>query len=184
MNNVNTKNVTLPKWVRLMFKSSSKERQTNSTKIQKLMKTTFHIIVIIFGLQSSLLFANGTSAQTIYSDLLPYPSIDIINTMTELPAISAAELKELAPVNPPEADFSENDLVPLSTPATGTLAPAIPKEAGFDDSDADNLNLMLPDLAPKTPGEADFMDANTTDNEEAGNLAPIVPAEAGFEDLV
>jgi hypothetical protein len=167
-----------------MFESSSKGQKTKSIKIQKLMKTTFYITVAILGLQSNLLFANGSSAQTVYSDLVFYPSVEIVNTASEMSLISAAEMKELAPVVPVEADFIDNDLVTLSIPTSPALAPVTPREADFEDSDADNLNLLLPDLAPKAPGEADFQDADFSSNGEAVRLAPSVPSEAIFEDLV
>ncbi|GEM_PF-502247 len=184
MNCVSIKCVTLPQGVRLMFESSSKGQKAKSIKIQKLMKTTFYITVAILGLQSNLLFANGSSAQTVYSDLVFHPSVETVNTAFEMPVISAAELKELAPVIPVEADFSDNDLVTLSVPASPALAPVTPREADFEDSDADNLNLLLPELAPKAPGEADFQDADISGNGEAMRLAPSVPSEAIFEDLV
>ncbi|MCX6287026.1 MAG: hypothetical protein NTY96_07925 [Bacteroidetes bacterium] len=149
------------------------------------MKTTFYIIVTFFGLQSNFLFANGTSAQTIYSDELSYHSNAIVNTVSAVvPFISIEDLKILAPGTPNEADFSDNDLITLSAPASRTLAPVTPIEADFNDSDADNLNLLIPNLAPKTPGEADFLDTDTTNSGEGCKLAPVAPAEATFEDLV
>ena len=177
------KNVTLPKGKRLMFESNLKEQRVSSIKIKKLMKTTFYITVMIFGLQSSLLFANGTSAQAIYPDHMSYMVYDIGNEVADEPAISLDELKVLAPVNPMEADFSDNDLIPLSSPAQSTLAPVTPGEADFNDSDADILNALVLDLAPKTPDEADFLDADTATVWKAGKLAPVVPEEATFEDL-
>ena len=182
MNQVNTLHVTLPKAGRLMFESSLREQLSNSNKIQKLMKTTFYIIVAFFGLQSNLLFASGTSAQSVYSDLLPYPSIEVMYSPAEMPAISAASLKELAPVIPSEADFSDNDLFSPSVTAISTLTPVSPKEADFDDSDADNLNLLTPELAPKTPAEADFLDEDIIFVPVTGNLTPSVPEEATFEE--
>jgi len=176
-------NVTLPIWVRLIFKSRTKNQQT---KIQKLMKTTFSIIVTFLGLQSSLLFANGSSAQTSYSDLMIYPSFEAVNA-SPASEISEAELKELAPVLPIEADFNDNDLITLSSSSlvvSASLAPAIPTEADFNDSDAGNLNSLLPYLAPSVPVEADFQDNDTMVNQDSSNLAPGSPSEATFDDIV
>ena len=117
------------------------------------MKTTFYIILAFFGLQSNLLFAYSTSAQTIYSE-------------------------------PMEAAFSDNDLVPSSSPALYSLAPVTPREADFSDSDSDDLNSLMMDLAPKTPDEADFLDSNTPTGMGDMNLAPVLPSEATFEDIV
>ena len=169
-----------------MFESSSKGRQTNSTKIMKPMKTTFSIIVTVLGLQSGLLFANGSTAQTMYSDLMFYPSYEAV-AVTSVSDISNAELKVLAPVLPVEADFSDNDLVTVngSSPAApASLAPATPAEADFYDSDADNLNSLLPYLAPIIPGEADFQDTDTVAGGDSSGLAPVSPSEATFDDIV
>lgn len=157
---------------------------TKTTKNQKLMKTTFYIVLTFFGLQSNLLFANGTEAQSVYTPMLPFAGFEVTNTVTEVPGISLSELKGLAPVSPAEADFSDNDLVPVSAPAATLLAPVTPKEADFNDSDIDSLKQLLPELEPKVPGEADFTDTDTTYNRAAGMLAPVNPAEATFEELV
>ena len=139
----------------------------------------------IFGLQTNLLFANGTTAQTIYSEQLSYHASEMLNAaFAVVPSISSEDLKGLSPVTPAEADFSDNDLVTVSSSAAITLAPATPTEADFKDSDADNLSLLLPELAPVIPGEADFPDADTINNVGTVNLAPMVPAEATFEDHI
>ncbi len=148
------------------------------------MKTTFYIIVTFLGLQSSLLFANGSAAQTMNPGLLSYRSIETSGSAVEASAISLSDLKGLAPVCPGEADFSDNDLVVVNVAAPGTLAPVTPAEADFSDSDVDNLNLLLQDLAPSTPGEADFPDIDTSKSGENGVLAPVNPTEATFEDLL
>jgi len=169
-----------------MIESSSKAKQTNTTKILKPMKTTFSIIVTVLGLQSSLLFANGSSAQTIYSELLPYTSYEAV-TAPSSADFNAAELRELAPVLPVEADFSDNDLVTLSSSSPSVpalLAPVAPAEADFNDSDADNLNTLLPYLAPIVPGEADFQDTDTVVGRDSSGLAPVSPSEATFDDIV
>ena len=150
------------------------------------MKTTFSIIVTFLGLQSGLLFANGSSAQTIYSDLLPYPSFEAVTT-TSVSDINDAELKVLAPVLPVEADFNDNDLVTpynsyLAAPAS--LAPVTPTEADFNDSDADNLSSLLPYLVPSVPGEADFLDTDSVVSGDSSGLAPVSPSEATFDDIV
>jgi len=148
------------------------------------MKTTFSIIVTVLGLQSGLLFANGSSAQTIYSELLPYPTYEAL-TAPSVADFNAAELRELAPVLPVEADFSDNDLVTLSSSSpsvSALLAPVTPAEADFNDSDADNLNTLLPYLTPNLPGEADFQDTDTVIGGDS--LAPVSPSEATFDDIV
>ena len=148
------------------------------------MKTTFSIIVTVLGLQSGLLFANGSSAQAIYSELLPYPSYEAVPA-TSVSDFNASELRELAPVLPVEADFSDNDLVTLSSSSpsvSASLAPVTPAEADFNDSDADNLNSLLPYLPPSIPGEADFQDTDTFIGGDS--LAPVSPSEATFDDIV
>ena len=59
------------------------------------MKTTIYILSIFLATHSNFLFAN----------------------------INSAELKRLAPVNPVEADFSENDLAPSSSPDCNLSCP-------------------------------------------------------------
>jgi len=185
MKAINSNLVTLASGFRLIIESTPNAMTTKSTKIQKVMKTTFYIIAAILGLQSNLLFATGTSAQTIYSDLMTsYSVIEAVNPVSENNGISLAELKELAPVNPAEAGFSDNDPTTLSVPAPRALAPVTPKEANFDDSDEVMLNSLIYDLAPVLPSEADFPDTDITNGEEAGNLAPVIPFEATFEDVV
>jgi hypothetical protein len=169
-----------------MFESSSKGQKTNSTKIPKPMKATFSIILTVLGLQYGLLFANGTSAQAIFSEALTYPLYEAVPS-TLVSDFNAEELKVLAPVLPVEADFSDNDLVTLSSssPASPTtLAPCTPAEADFYDSDADNLNTLLPYLAPIVPGEADFQDTDTVVGRDSSALAPVSPSEATFDDIV
>ncbi len=119
------------------------------------MKTTIYILSIFLATHSNFLFAN----------------------------INSAELKRLAPVNPVEADFSDNDLAPASSPTVTFLAPVTPPEADFMDSDSDNLNLIVSDLAPITPAEADFSDSDTTVETVSACLAPIIPAEASFYEI-
>lgn len=148
------------------------------------MKTTFYIIATFFGLQSSFLFANGTSAQTLFADLLKYPAFELSHAANAVSAINEAELKVLAPILPGEADFSDNDIAPSSVPASSSLAPVTPKEASFEDSDLDDLQSLILDLAPVTPSEADFMDTDTSLNLEVINLQPVLPIEAPFEEHV
>lgn len=137
------------------------------------------------GLQTSLLFANGSSAQTSYTDLMTFPSYETVIATTAAD-ISETELKGLAPVLPVEADFSDNDLAPLnsSSAAPASLAPVTPAEADFNDSDADNLNSLLPYLAPIIPVEADFQDTDTVIGGDSSGLAPVSPSEATFDDIV
>ena len=174
--------VTLPLGLRLITRSEFNRTKNQATQKQKIMKTTFYIIAMFFGFQSNLLFANGIAAQSIFSDQLSYAIYEEVNSVTEVPLISAEELKELAPVNPKEADFSDNDLVSTTALSAATLAPALPSEADFTDSDVSILDLMVPDLAPKTPGEADFIDSDTN-TVDPFNLAPHAPGEATFDDL-
>ncbi|MCX6283147.1 MAG: hypothetical protein NTW31_02765 [Bacteroidetes bacterium] len=148
------------------------------------MKTTFYIIVTFLGLQSSLLFANGSSAQTMNAGLLSYISIETPGPAVEASAISLSDLKVLAPVCPVEADFSDNDLIVVNIATSSTLAPVTPVEADFNDSDADNLTLLLQDLAPVTPVEADFPDIDISNSGDNRVLAPVNPTEATFEDLL
>lgn len=148
------------------------------------MKTTFSIIVTVLGLQSGLLFANGSSAQAIYSEVLNNPYYEAVAAPSSAD-FNAAELKELAPVLPVEADFNDNDLASpsSSSPVVSTiLAPTTPSEADFHDSDADNLNSLLPYLTPSIPGEADFQDTDTVVS--GASLAPVSPSEATFDDIV
>ena len=57
-----------------------------------------------------------------------------------------------------------------------SLAPTTPKEADFDDAEAINTSL-----APVTPAEADFSDAETS-NSDITTLAPVTPVTADFND--
>ena len=148
------------------------------------MKTTFYIIATLFGLQSNFLFANGTSAQTIFAEVLKYPAIELSHIATEVTSISMADLKVLAPVAPVEADFSDNDIAPASVPASSSLAPVTPKEASFDDSDIIDLESLILELAPTTPSEADFLDTDTVMSGEVFRLHPVLPTEATFEEHV
>lgn len=148
------------------------------------MKTTFYIIVTFFGLQSNLLFASGTEAQNVYSMLNPL-AYEMTEASNESPAISEAELRSLAPVNPTEADFSDNDLAPLRTVSVNEpLAPQNPAEADFSDSEASSLEILFPGLSPVIPSEADFQDSDNLRIQESKALAPATPTEAGFDDIV
>jgi hypothetical protein len=189
-----------------MIDSSLTIKKPNQTKNKKLMKTTFYIIVTVFGLQSNLLFANGGKAQSLFTDRLftisrevrmesaVDPPANLFNMKDLAPSVPAvatfddeemtADLKSLLPNNPKEADFSDNDLIPKSSPALNPLMPITPREANFNDSDAVNPDLMLMNLAPLTPKEADFIDTDINGNAEAGCLAPVIPDEAEFEDHV
>jgi len=180
-------------------------KKPNQTKNQKLMKTTFSIIVAFFGLQSNLILANGGNAQALFTDNVPainrethtaddgVPPANLFFIRALVPVIPSAamfedeeltaELSSLSPDNPKEADFSDSDLVPESSPAIHSLAPITPAEADFNDSDG-GLNPAMLDLAPLTPKEADFMDTEITVSSVNASLAPAVPDKAEFEDHV
>lgn len=62
-----------------------------------------------------------------------------------------------------------------------SLAPETPKEASFDDiSLVENL-ILLGNLTPVTPLEADFEDAIPENTLDLSSLKPILPVEADFE---
>ena len=111
------------------------------------MKTTIHILTVIFALNVTLLFA-GDPKLIVVKDKVNSVYISLNNS-------------ELAPVTPKEADFEDYD--PLPFPAISRLAPITPKEATFEDI-KDEFTilsidpLILQKIAPVTPGEAEFED--------------------------
>jgi len=183
---------------------SGNDEETKSNKNQILMKTTFYIIVTVFGLQSNLLFANGSNAQALLTERITVLTREVHNFSSGVPPVNllyirdlaplipaaasfeddamAVDLRSLSPENPKEADFRDSDLVPESSPVH-SLAPVIPAEADFIDSDGGLIPAVL-DLAPLTPKEADFTDTDINGNCGTGSLAPVVPENAEFEDHV
>ena len=69
----------------------------------------------------------------------------------------------------------------LSTNDMQGLAPTTPVEADFNDADI-NLTFTIIALAPITPVEADFNDADINLTFDIIVLAPTIPAEADFSD--
>jgi hypothetical protein len=64
-----------------------------------------------------------------------------------------------------------------------TLAPVTPVEASFEDAELTNtFNYSISVLAPVTPVEADFSDVVPEKNIDLTILAPVTPAQADFSD--
>ena len=64
-----------------------------------------------------------------------------------------------------------------------TLAPVTPVEATFEEANETNaFNFDFLTLAPETPAEADFSDVVPEKNPDLTILAPVTPAEADFNE--
>ena len=59
-----------------------------------------------------------------------------------------------------------------------SLAPATPSEATFEDANDATFSVFV--LAPITPVEADFTDVVTESTINIATLSPVTPAEADF----
>ncbi len=99
------------------------------------MKTITLLLAAFFSLQFSVLFASNP--------------VNKLNLKTE---INIADLTNLVPTTPLEADFS--DVVPVAHTDLFNLAPAIPLEADFNDSPDEIFNL--PTFNSMLPKVADF----------------------------
>lgn len=115
------------------------------------------IIAAVLTLQAGILFAGNDNAPASSNDN------------------STITLVSIAPTTPAEATFEEVTTINEVAP----LVPATPTEATFDDVTSDLVPAW--NLAPVTPGSADFNDAVDATITENGVLAPVTPTEADFE---
>jgi len=136
----------------------------------KAMKTTIHILTVIFVMNFTLLFA-GDPKFILVKDNVKTDNISLRNT-------------ELAPVTPKEAFF--NDVEPRPLTEINRLAPITPKEATFEDSDSESIQSINPrilqNIVPTTPKEAEFEDTSIEIMIGIVPLAPISPKAAAFEE--
>jgi hypothetical protein len=121
------------------------------------MKTITTLIIALFTIQASLLFAGNES-----------------DALTRTPGETIPDLTSLVPVTPAEAEFEE---VTTETIDLNSVAPVVPAEAEFEEMVP---VIDLGSLAPVVPAEAVFPD--TVDQTiEISSLAPVTPLFADFE---
>ena len=135
------------------------------------MKTTIHILTLIFALNFTLLFASD-------------PKLILVKANVKANNISFHNA-ELAPMTPKEAYFDDYDPLPLNT--INRLAPITPKEATFEDSEPESsvqfVNPALQEkIIPVTPKEAEFEDFTIEQITGIDPLAPFSPIAAPFEE--
>jgi hypothetical protein len=121
------------------------------------MKTNTTLIIALFTLQASLLFAGNESV-----------------TLTSTPVEMTLNLTTLVPVTPAEAIFEE--IISVGIDFT-SLAPVAPVEAEFEEMVP---VIDLGSLAPAVPVEADFSDT-LNQTIDISSLAPVAPVVADFE---
>ena len=121
------------------------------------MKFTKIVIVAIFILEGSYIFAGNTETKSssnwnVSSSLVLMLAPTAPSEATFEDEISLTDLAGLAPVTPLEAEFS--DAVPEAGIDIYSLAPVTPLEADFNGEINQDAELSV--LIPVTPAEADF----------------------------
>jgi hypothetical protein len=95
-------------------------------------------------------------------------------------AVLSLQLNVLFAGNDETRSITNNEAVSYSLT---TLAPVTPAEASFEDAELTNtFNYGISVLAPVTPVEADFSDVVPEKNIDLTILAPVTPSEADFTD--
>jgi hypothetical protein len=133
------------------------------------MKTTIHILTVIFLMNFTLLSAGN-------------PNIILVKVNVKTDNIDVRNA-ELAPVTPKEALFNDAEPRPLSEIVR--LAPITPREATFEDFQADGIQfsnpLILQKIAPVTPKEAEFEDTSIEKITGIDSLAPVSSLASALE---